>query len=62
MNRSIRDNDLGQSWYWTHAIQEALCARGLKTYHIADVFSSADPGNVMSVADLFAVHPAMRSI
>ena len=60
MNRAIRDNDLGQSSYWTHKIQDALCARGLKTYHSAEAFSQADLGDAVAVAHLIAVHPALR--
>ena len=60
MNRALRDNDLGQSSYWTHKIQDALCARGLRTYHIAEVFAQADLGDAVAVADLIAVHPALR--
>ncbi|MBQ6358473.1 MAG: hypothetical protein IJI97_05890 [Clostridia bacterium] len=60
MNRAIRDGEPEKSSYWTHMIQGALCARGLKTYHIAEVFSKADLGDAVGVADLFAVHPQLR--
>lgn len=62
MNRAIRDNDAGESSRWTHRIQDALCARGMKTYHIADVFSVANLGDAIGVTDLVAVHPALREV
>lgn len=60
MNRAIRDGNSGESSRWTHKIQDALCARGLRTYHIAEVFTQADLGDAVAVANLFAVHPALR--
>lgn len=60
LNRAILDDDQEKSWKWTYRIQDALCARGLKTYHIAEVFSATDLGDAIGVAGLIAVHPALR--
>lgn len=60
MNQAILNNDREDSSKWTHRIQDALCSRGLKTYHIAEVFSSTDLGDAIGVVNLIAVHPALR--
>lgn len=60
MNRAILDDDADAASERTHEIQAALCGRGMRTYHIAGIFSEARLGDAIGVADLVAVHPALR--